>query len=1293
MATIRNDRDKLLQSATVRVIRTVLMTLSKYLVVLAADSEGFEEDITKANISVSILVDGTEDVTNWSLSVATTGCTAHVSGDDIIFDGFDVLNTTDSCSITVTATKSTFTNQVATLEIVRARSGSISTELSLSPSIVLLPADYTGNVTSYDGAVSTAKLIRGFTDVTADWTLSKVDSPGVLSVIDTDEVSVIGFAGPSDGNCIAALDLDSLTFKDSSKTRRIWASGVSNAPTSTIFNTPTLSTSGPAPGYSAVSFVSDGTASTCIRSYDPSFYSSLPSYGVPQRLNDYSFALSFFVSFSNASSANIQYLYSTSSPSYASTNAISGPLAIVKNAGTNSISVIAENFTSYSSNQVLITTPATLVNNQFYNIALNYNVTTRVLSLFLDGLVVGTATLNNSLPSGNQSMVMNLGSRAFGSTANNGLNGKMAMFKLWNTDKFRASFTNNSQLQKLPIGYDLLSDKVVIGLDFTKGTISDSVGTVFQGSTTGTNVAFHTDSDGTGAIITGGFLQTGLLGSLKLTGAFCVEMKVKFLTGFDFAVTVNSPTTILSLTDSAGTDRLEFRAVNPGALGAAYSASSIRTGPSSSDSVQFTSNLTVTDVVYHLCINLDPTSSDSLFLRGKMNGLSSSSGGATTSWYHANGTNAYRLKIGNTQVNKGSKMVVYWVKITSGNRRYDYDFTPPTEYETLQTSGYVDVTATKLSNSLIKRLSVNKQLAGAPSSRLEFTPGTLDIRSDGYGWVASLPTVSIDVLIGTTSDYGNWTTSVSANSGIQGTLSGETLTLTNLVSTNDTKLMLQGGSFSDVSEYRRAVTPVSFGSAPTPTISTDWSPFGGPGNCYKFDNNNSNQQAIRLSPGSNAMHISTSNYTLEMFVMTDTDPSLSTFMLPLWHRGTGVEFFGSDLCLLYDNTNKWRVSSSYTYANPFDSGGTSTIMTYPSAPDMVAKKSYHVAVVRNGTAVYLYINGTRYTSSTNLAGGFSYYNTNQDLFIGYRQSATYAAIFRVAQVRFTIGTARYTATSITVPTSPFVAETPDTGFIEVTSTKTGFPNLVKRLPYTKTKESVLARAAVTTSLSTQLLQVLGDITGVVPSGSYSGMSTVASVIVGGIDDSANWSFTETGSTGITVTKTGNNQFNVTALTNAFTTGTISIVASRPGYTDVNLVCNVTKLRQLAPAGLAKGVLLGIAYDWSTSAAATTVTFKTDGTVTLGYIGATITTNWYNPTTTGVGSSYHVTITGPTIGTSMSGVTLGTAYQLTSDRAITVNQNATGDTYGRYTYTIRADSGGTPAAILASGFFDISSQVV
>lgn len=1281
MATIRNDRDKLLQSTTDRVTYSVEMILSLYSATLAADSEGILEDPSKANSTVSILLDGTEDYTNWTITVTGTGCDVSIAGNAVTFTNFAALNTTDSCSYEVEATRSGFDPLSATFQVVRARSGSTSTELSLSPAQLSMPADYLGRVSSYAGMSSTAKLVRGFTDVTGDWTLSKQDSPGILSTISGNIISVINSAGIEDAGCVASLDLDALTFLDSSIRRRFWAPGVDFPSGSAYFLTPTISTTGPAPGYSSTVFTSTGAGSTAIRTYNPTINNDQLN-DVPQKM-DKDFSLSFFVSFDNASSANVQYLYSTGSQ----TDGSAGPFRIEKVAGSTAIAVKVDTLTGYTVNTTLLTTSATLVSNTFYNVALTYVASTRLLTLYLDGSFVSSTNLtsvNSAGPGGGTHIT--LGSR-YSNSANTGLVGKMALFKLWNYVRFTGSFSKNNELLKLSTNYDLLSDKVIIGLDFTEGKLIESVGNIFN-PTAGASVQYHTDSDGTGVIISGGWLETGLLNSLKITGPFCIEMKVKFLTGFDFAVTINSDINILNIRDKDNNQQLAFGAVNPGALGTAYCLVSMN-GSSSS----MTNSVAVVNTVYHMCAQIDDTVGNALALTGTLNGSNPSSSGPS-SWTHAPGNTSYKLRIGNDRANKGSKMVVYWVKITSGSRRYEREFVPPTVFEKMQTSGYVDVTATKASNTLTKRLNISKQLAGAPSTSLVFTPAVLDLVSDANGWVASLPTVSMDVLLGTASDFGNWTSSVSSFSGIQGTLSANNIILSNLVSSNNVQLMLTGDSFTDVSEYRRTVTAASYGTASAPTISTDWSPFGGSGKHYRFVNNNADQQAIKLSPGGTAMHIGTNNFTLEMFFSTDSDPTAGTFMLPLWHRGTGTELFGSDLCLVYDSTNKWRVSSSYTYANPFDAGGTSTRMTFPSAPDVERYKTYHVALVRSGTTIYLYINGTRYTSATALAGGFSYYNTNQDLFIGYRASTTYTATFRIAQVRFTIGTARYTGTTLTVPTGPFQAETPDSGFLQITSNRSGFPTLTKQLTYTKVKAAADPKQAVTTSLSVTTIQVLSDTTGVTPSSSYTGASSVAKVFIGGIDDTANWSFNHTASSGITATKTGNNTFNVTALTDAFTTGTINITASRLGWTDVSIVCNVVKLRQLPPEGLTKGILLGTSYEWSTSAVTSTVTFKTDGKVELSYLGTTTTpTNWFNPTTTSVGSSYHLTIYGPVIGTSMGGITLGTAYLLTSDRTITATQNTTGDAYGRYTYTIRADSGGTPAAVLASGFFDISLQMI
>ena len=88
---------------------------------------------------------------------------------------------------------------------------------------------------------------------------------------------------------------------------------------------------------------------------------------------------------------------------------------------------------------------------------------------------------------------------------------------------------------------------------------------------------------------------------------------------------------------------------------------------------------------------------------------------------------------------------------------------------------------------------------------------------------------------------------------------------------------------------------------------------------------------------------------------------------------------------------------------------------------------YHIAGVRQGSKLTMYVNGTS-TSSTNLPNGFILGNSSRVFEIG-RQS-TDGSYFNgyVDQIRITKGLARYTE-NFTVPTAPFLPNAPSTNTV------------------------------------------------------------------------------------------------------------------------------------------------------------------------------------------------------------------------------------------------------------------------
>jgi hypothetical protein len=1398
MATIINDRDLALRSAVSRVEHTIVLVASNNNITLPANSEGVVADNTLANVSITVLLDGLID-TGWTFVLTSTGCTSHTSAGIIVFDGFTVLNTTDSCSILVTASKSGYDDGTLTINISRVRAGATASDLSLTPSQLSLVANYKGDVSSYVDAVSTVKVTTGAADVTGDWALSKVDSPGVITKLTGTEVQVVASVGTQDADCLYALDFDvapgaltSANILDSSARRRKSTLGIDNATYSAAYLPVTVSNIGPMSGVNSAVMTSNSSGASCIRSCDPTSSAAASDDFQFNSLNR-DFSICMYVSFDNINSSLRQVIYSTSSYQPASVSGM-GPIALVKAAGSNRIDLVALQYSGLSADQVLISTPATLSSNTFYHIAVNFtkgNVIGR-LSLYLNGELC--AGYNAPYPGGSAAVVVNLGGLPY-STANTGMNGKIALFRFWSSAKFTTNFDKLSYSYKLP-NSDLYSDKVIVGLSFENGKLEDTRGNVF--TNTG-SLSYHTDSDGTGVLLNDGILSTGLLASLKLTGPYCVELKYKCLSGFDFATTINTPVSFLKLVDKDNNSRFEHIICNPGVLGgSAYTGFNMRNGVSSQASVTCTNSVLTTGTVYHAMAHLDGSAFASRSMYGKLNGVHSTSTDSGP-WYHFAGIDEYSLQLGNIQANKGSKWVLYWVRVTSGTRRYDYDFYPPTHLETFNTSAYTDVTATKGTDSLNKRLSINKQISSELTSIFTYDPSFASVSADAYGWVNSLPTTNMSIVLGNSIDTGNWSKTIVNNNGISGNISINSLVVNSFWATNNVHVMLRGDDFNDVSEYRKTFVPSATGSANVPIIINDWSPFGGSGKYYKFSNTTgaNNQQHLKATLSSVDMPLSTSDFTYETFFSTTSDPDASTFVVPFWHRGdTDATIFGSDLTIIYSKTAGWRVACASNYQAAFGGSGSVVVFTYTTAPAILTRKTYHVAVVRSGINVYLYINGIRYTAgSTVLPGGFSMYSTSQPLYIGYLPGGVYNSVMRFAQIRFTTGLARYTASTISIPTDPFISETPDTGYIDVLATKAGYPGLTKRFTVNKVKATPLTKpsaaiqpgassinltadpaglvssytgasssmaimvggvddtdnwnftitksssdigttligntvnvtsitnsldsgwiefsatrsfgtwptltyrvsvtktrvAAPIATLSIPVIAVAGDITGYVPSASYSTATVSMYVSIQGVDDTANWTFTRTSTSGIT-TSISTNTVSISNMSTSVDSGSIEITATKTGWPTQVLTCSVFKSRWIDPVYPTGATFTKSDIRYNKPASAS-IKFTTDGKImtknsTTAYIQVA---NWRNPNSTGVGTGhyfrYNVT------GASVSGLTSNTWYEISVDRALTLSQ-AVGDGFVSCELTIDISTNSTGTNIVSTNYalLDVDSYI-
>ncbi len=116
--------------------------------------------------------------------------------------------------------------------------------------------------------------------------------------------------------------------------------------------------------------------------------------------------------------------------------------------------------------------------------------------------------------------------------------------------------------------------------------------------------------------------------------------------------------------------------------------------------------------------------------------------------------------------------------------------------------------------------------------------------------------------------------------------------------------------------------------------------------------------------------------------------------------------------------------------------------------------------------------------------------------------------------------------------------------------------------------------------------------------------------------------------------------------------------------------------------------------WPTTSVTSTLTWQTNGTVTIGGSGsltASSNPNWYTPTTTGAGNSYWIRFTQNTSnGGTLGGDALNTWHALSTGRMLTLYRSSTGFSTRTFTVQIATDSGGSN--IVSSGTATLSANV-
>ena len=156
------------------------------------------------------------------------------------------------------------------------------------------------------------------------------------------------------------------------------------------------------------------------------------------------------------------------------------------------------------------------------------------------------------------------------------------------------------------------------------------------------------------------------------------------------------------------------------------------------------------------------------------------------------------------------------------------------------------------------------------------------------------------------------------------------------------------------------------------------------------------------------------------FDMGSGDFTVEWFIYPTNNSTNGIcgqALFSTDICYFISS---YGFGAPGAYFGIGNSAGTGFDYATPSANAISINNWHHTAMVRSGTNVYGYIDGTR---STLLTGYSSALRVSSNPFlIGAQQGGANGVIGNIDEVRISKGIARYTAATITVPTAEFTTD-------------------------------------------------------------------------------------------------------------------------------------------------------------------------------------------------------------------------------------------------------------------------------
>lgn len=327
----------------------------------------------------------------------------------------------------------------------------------------------------------------------------------------------------------------------------------------------------------------------------------------------------------------------------------------------------------------------------------------------------------------------------------------------------------------------------------------------------------------------------------------------------------------------------------------------------------------------------------------------------------------------------------------------------------------------------------------------------------------------------------------------------------------------------------------------------------------------------------------------------------------------------------YDTNGKWNIEVK--------TGAAANATTFKAGSTTVALNTrYHLALVRSGNNYDLWVNGVKETS-TPITTAYRHTAGSRQILLGYTgwlfgTDGLDHMWGRLGLMRITSGTgaARYTSGTYTSNYTPPAGYAPG-AFVDVVATK-GPTSVANILLVELIRQAYNGGDGITASLDRASVIVQADTNGTVPAANLP-ININALVVRGGAAITGSYTGAVTTlPSGVTATYAAG-VLSITAVTQAFAEGTLTLTLSRTGYPPIPLSIPMTKTRLLTPAGTQTNLAPYASYVGGTGTKTAGYRLNNDGTLDArDQSGAWAPVgNWYSPTTAGIGSSRWVNVSG------------------------------------------------------------------